>query len=41
MTLAQLLAGHAMARLAGMAYDTEPADRIRFLISTGPGVTEK
>jgi TfoX/Sxy family transcriptional regulator of competence genes len=24
-----------------MAYDTELADRIRFLISTGPGVTEK
>ena len=33
--------GHAMARLAGMAYDTELADRIRFLIGTGPGVTEK
>ena len=30
-----------MARLAGMAYDTELADRIRFLIGTGPGVTEK
>jgi hypothetical protein len=28
-------------RLAGMAYDTELADRIRFLIGTGPGVTEK
>jgi len=28
-----------MARLAGMAYDTELADRIRFLIGTGPGVT--
>jgi len=27
--------------LAGMAYDTELADRIRFLIGTGPGVTEK
>jgi TfoX/Sxy family transcriptional regulator of competence genes len=24
-----------------MAYDTELADRIRFLIGTGPGVTEK
>src|SRR5271165_620803 len=30
-----------MSRLVGMAYDTELADRIRFLISTGPGVTEK
>jgi len=30
-----------MARLAGMAYDAELADRIRFLIGTGPGVTEK
>jgi TfoX/Sxy family transcriptional regulator of competence genes len=30
-----------MARLAGMAYDTELADRIRFLIGTGPGITEK
>ena len=30
-----------MARLAGMAYDTELADRIRFLIGAGPGVTEK
>jgi len=30
-----------MARLAGMAYDTELADRIRVLIGTGPGVTEK
>jgi len=30
-----------MPRLAGMAYDTELADRIRFLIGTGPGVTEK
>jgi hypothetical protein len=26
---------------ADMAYDTELADRIRFLIGTGPGVTEK
>jgi hypothetical protein len=24
-----------------MAYDTELADRIRFLINTGPGLTEK
>jgi TfoX-like protein len=24
-----------------MAYDTELADRIRFLIGTGPGITEK
>jgi hypothetical protein len=24
-----------------MAYDTELADRIRFLIGSGPGVTEK
>jgi len=30
-----------MPRLAGMAYDTELADRIRFLIGAGPGVTEK
>ena len=30
-----------MARLADMAYDTELADRIRFLIGTWPGVTEK
>jgi len=30
-----------MARLACMAYDTELANRIRFLIGTGPGVTEK
>ena len=30
-----------MARLASVAYDTELADRIRFLIGTGPGVTEK
>ena len=30
-----------MARLAGVAYDTELADRIRFLIGAGPGVTEK
>jgi len=30
-----------MSRLAGMAYDTELADRIRFLIGTGRGVTEK
>ena len=30
-----------MPRLAGMAYDTELADRIRFLIGTGRGVTEK
>jgi hypothetical protein len=30
-----------MPRLEGMAYDTELADRIRFLIGTGPGVTEK
>jgi hypothetical protein len=27
-----------MARLAGMAYDTELADRIRFLIGTGPAI---
>jgi len=30
-----------MTRLADMAYDTELGDRIRFLIGTGPGVTEK
>jgi TfoX N-terminal domain len=30
-----------LARLADMAYDTELADRIRFLIGTGPGLTEK
>jgi len=30
-----------MARLADMAYDAELADRIRFLIGAGPGVTEK
>jgi hypothetical protein len=30
-----------MTRPADMAYDTEFADRIRFLIGTGPGVTEK
>jgi hypothetical protein len=30
-----------MARLPGVAYDTELADRIRFLIGTGPGRTEK
>lgn len=30
-----------MARLANVAYDTELADRIRFLIGTGPGITEK
>ena len=29
------------ARLKDVAYDTELADRIRFLIGTGPGVTEK
>jgi TfoX-like protein len=29
------------ARLADMAYDTELADRIRFLIGAAPGVTEK
>jgi TfoX N-terminal domain len=28
-------------RLAGVAYDTELADRIRFLIGAGPGITEK
>jgi len=28
---------HPLARLADMAYDTELADRIRFLIGTGPG----
>jgi hypothetical protein len=33
--------GPAMARLARMAYDTELADRIRFLIGTGPGMSEK
>jgi hypothetical protein len=33
--------GHLLARLADVAYDTEIADRIRFLIGTGPGVTEK
>jgi hypothetical protein len=32
---------HPLARLADMAYDTELADRIRFLIGTGPGLTEK
>ena len=32
---------HALVRLTGMAYDSELADRIRFLIGTGPGVTEK
>ena len=31
----------AIARLATMAYDAELADRIRFLIGTKPGVTEK
>ena len=42
-TLGPQLAGDALAdvRLAGMAYDTELADRIRFLIGTRPGVTEK
>jgi TfoX N-terminal domain len=30
-----------LARLGDMAYDTELADRIRFLIGTGPGRTEK
>ncbi len=35
------MCGRAVASLAGMAYDTELADRIRFLIGTGPGVTEK
>jgi TfoX-like protein len=29
------------ARLVGVAYDTELADRIRFLIGATPGVTEK
>ncbi len=29
----------ALAKLAGMAYDTELADRIRFLIGTGPSDT--
>jgi hypothetical protein len=29
------------ARLADMAYDTELADRIRFMIGAAPGVTEK
>jgi TfoX N-terminal domain len=42
-TLSPQLAGDALAnvRLADMAYDTELADRIRFLIGTRPGVTEK
>jgi TfoX N-terminal domain len=31
----------AKVRLAGMAYDTELAGRIRFLIGTGTGITEK
>ena len=39
--LGQQLTGHKMPKLVGMAYDTELADRIRFLIGTGPGVTEK
>ena len=30
-----------MARLANMAYDTELADRIRYLIGTGPDIIEK
>jgi TfoX N-terminal domain len=30
----------ASVRLAGMAYDTELVDRIRFLIGTGPDVSE-
>lgn len=30
-----------MVMLAGMAYDAELADRIRFLIGTGPGLNEK
>jgi TfoX/Sxy family transcriptional regulator of competence genes len=30
-----------ITRLVDMAYDTELADRIRFLIGSGPGVTEK
>jgi hypothetical protein len=30
-----------LAKLASMAYDTELADRIRFLIGTAPGITEK
>lgn len=30
-----------MTRLADMAYDTELADRIRYLVGTGPGKTEK
>jgi hypothetical protein len=37
----EALTGHGMATLAGMAYDAELADRIRFLIGTGPGITEK
>jgi hypothetical protein len=32
---------HLLAKLAIMAYDTELADRIRFLIGTGPGLAEK
>lgn len=42
--LAQLrlaLRSEAVARLAIMAYDDELADRIRFLVGAGPGVTEK
>jgi TfoX/Sxy family transcriptional regulator of competence genes len=39
--LARSEGGHRLARLADVAYDTELADRIRFLIGTGPGVTEK
>jgi hypothetical protein len=33
--------GRMTASLADVAYDTELADRIRFLIGAGPGVTEK
>jgi TfoX N-terminal domain len=40
-TLPRSEEGHRLARLADVAYDTELADRIRFLIGTGPGVTEK
>jgi len=42
-TRACLIPPHAAAevRLADVAYDTELADRLRFLIGTGPGVTEK
>jgi len=37
----QQLAAARKARLVGVAYDTELADRIRFLIGATPGVTEK